>query len=220
MSLFPKHCSSHYHHHMLLALSSLISASVHSHLERDSERKLLGGEGGHVGECVMKCSWDTEKCVKPTLFQNRSHISAQFSWGLAIKQIGVWCRETVLLKSLSWKMAAGNDSRENSLSTLNCSSLSLWNHNDFRCTLLWLEPSVIPSSFWSAIDFYCSLLLLFFFSPIHSGAFAAGFNNYLAFASSCHRTMHWLESRRTLLKLVTESIVRYHFDIYKDLTAL
>lgn len=161
MALFSKHCSSHYHHHMLLALSSLISASVHSHVERDSERKL---KGGHVGECIMKCSRDTEKCVKPTLFQNRSHTSAQFSWGLAIKQTGVWCRETVLLKSLSWKMEAGNDSRENSLSTLNCSSLSLWNHNDFRCTLLWLEPSFIPSSFWSAIDFYCSLLLLFFLS--------------------------------------------------------
>lgn len=43
MALFSKHCSSHYHHHMLLALSSLISASEHPHLQRDSERKLKGG---------------------------------------------------------------------------------------------------------------------------------------------------------------------------------
>lgn len=43
MALFSRHCSSHYHHHMLLALSSLISTSVHPHLERDSERKLNGG---------------------------------------------------------------------------------------------------------------------------------------------------------------------------------
>lgn len=43
MALFSKHCSSHYRHHMLLALSSLISASVHSHLVRDSERELRGG---------------------------------------------------------------------------------------------------------------------------------------------------------------------------------
>ena len=43
MSLFSKHCSSHYHHHMLLALSSLISASAHSHLGRDGESELGGG---------------------------------------------------------------------------------------------------------------------------------------------------------------------------------
>lgn len=167
----------------------------------------------------MKCSRDTEKCVPPTPFQNRSHIYEWFSWGLTIKQIGVRCSETVLLKSLSWKMAAGNDSRENSLSTLNCSSLSLWKHNDFRCTLLWLEPSVIPSSFWSAIDFYCSL----FFPPLsysQRSVFCGRIQQPSPFALSCHRTMHWLESHRTLLKLVTESIVRCLSDIYKDLIAV
>lgn len=37
---------------------------------------------------------------------------------------------------------------------------------------------------------------------------------FLSFLS--RRTKHWLESHRTLLKPVTESIVRYHFDINKD----
>lgn len=55
MALFSKHCSSHYHHHMLRALSSLISASAHSHLGGDSERELRGGErerGRRCHECA------------------------------------------------------------------------------------------------------------------------------------------------------------------------
>lgn len=39
MALFSKHCSSHYHHHMLLALSPLINAPILSHLERFSGGK-------------------------------------------------------------------------------------------------------------------------------------------------------------------------------------
>lgn len=43
MALFSKHCSSHYRHHMLIALSALINAPVLSHLQRFSEGK-AGGE--------------------------------------------------------------------------------------------------------------------------------------------------------------------------------
>lgn len=42
MALFSKHCSSHYHHHMLLALSPLINAPILSHLERFSGAKARG----------------------------------------------------------------------------------------------------------------------------------------------------------------------------------
>lgn len=42
MALFSKHCSSHYHHHMLLALSPLINAPILSHLERFSGGKARG----------------------------------------------------------------------------------------------------------------------------------------------------------------------------------
>lgn len=176
---------------------------IYKEIVRESSK-----EGYHWRVRLIKCSRATEKRVQPALLRNRSHISTEFSWGLAIKQIGAWCGESLLLNSLSWKMAAWNDSRENSLSTLNCSSLSLWNHYDFRCTLLWLEPSVIPSLFWSAIDFHCSF---FFFLPVHSVAFAAGFNISFV-ALPYHRKMHWLESRRTLLKPVTKSMVRYRSD--------
>lgn len=161
MALFSKHCSSHYHHHMLQALSSLISASAHCRLGRDREGAL--GERG----CHEKGSRDTEKCVQPILFQHRSHIFESFSRGLTIKQIGMWCRENRIIEKSVMENGGGEMiAGRIAYLPLIVPSLSRWKHNDFRCTLLWLEPSVIPSSFWSAIDFYCSCS--FFSSLIYS----------------------------------------------------
>lgn len=63
-ALFSKHCSSHYRHHMLLALSPLINAAARSHLGRFSG----GDPGGATLKSLTKSSGDAGERVKPAPF--------------------------------------------------------------------------------------------------------------------------------------------------------
>lgn len=97
--------------------------------------------------------------------------------------------------------------RKKGLSNLNCSSPSHSSHNDFSCTPLWLQPSVIPSSFWTAINFCC--LPLFFFCCPQWNLYS---DVHILIFSRLVRTMDGTESHRMLLKLLLE----YHSHTYKE----
>lgn len=101
MALFSKHRSSHYHRHMLLALSLLISKWVQSHLGRDAEGERESLTETVLNRCGVMCHRDM--CGAHTVCVC---VCEGLSRGLTVTQIGVWCGEAVLLKSLSWEMIA------------------------------------------------------------------------------------------------------------------
>lgn len=196
MALFSKHCSSHYHHHMLGAQSSLISAAAHSHLESDRGRAQWGSGSNVTTENISASTvWTLRKCRQ--------------------------CKTNGVLQAIEKSLCCSCEMREGSLNSgcpwRGCHRRGWWWETGVEETanlalivppwafiaptmtsvvpFSWWESSVIPASFWTIIDFYC---LLFLFPLLqHDCCFL-----FFHFTPSFRKTMHWLWSLWGLLKLI------------------
>lgn len=183
---------------MLGAQSSLISASAHSHLESDRGRAQWGSARNVTVENISASTiWTLRKCRQ--------------------------CKTNAVLKAIEKSLCCSCEMRAGSSNCgcpwRGCHWRGWWWETGVEETanlalivppwafitptmtsavpFSWWESSVIPSSFWTIIDFYC----LQFLSPLLQQNCCV-FSFFFHFTPSFQKTMHWLKSLWGLLKLI------------------